>query len=449
MRSLKTLLIVALVLSMGSMAYAELQDVEVGGSIRIRGNSYDEDSFDTNYVEQRTRINVNADFTDDVRVYIEVDDYGFFGSDFRDSPYTGDFGSAGGGAGDVSLYQGYIEVNDMWDTALRLRIGRQEISLGSEWLVGTNDASSAFTGLSFDAIRLDYGTDSFSIAGIWAKLAETGTGDFGDDDTDLYAIYGSYAGFEDITIDAYWIMIRAEGAGGGTLAGPGAGTDVDLHTIGARAGGNVGNFDFEAELAFQFGDIDFAGGGSSDTDGIGLNLELGYTFDANYEPRIYIGFAWLEGPDSGDAGFNRLFSNWEYSEFLGNTHLSNVWLIRGGVSASPTEDISLGLDLAYFQVDDEASGSDESLGFETNLHAEYQYSEDLVFRFGWAHFFADDGIEDGNSITPGVGSVAKGSSYGGGSVFAAGHGHAGLPANVGAGDDDDFDYLYFETEISF
>jgi hypothetical protein len=344
----------------------------------------------------------------------------------------------------------------MWGTNFHLRIGRQEIRLGNQWLVGTNDSSSAFTGLSFDAIRLTHGSiaHDFMFDGIWAKLADTapgGAGSFGDEDVDLYALYGSYRGIEDITIDAYWMMVRADGAGSGALAGGGGpGNDIDMHTIGARAGGNVGSFDFEAELAFQFGDIDFAGGGSSDFDGIGLNAELGYTFDARYDPRIYLGVAWLEGPDGGDSGFNRLFSNWEYSEFLANTHLSNVWLIRGGISASPREDLSIGLDLAYFHVDEDASGSDESLGFETNLHAEYQYSEDLVFRVGWAHFFTDDGIEDGNAITPGIGSISssgdKGSS---GSVFPGAHGHAGLPANVGFGEDEDFDYLYFETEISF
>lgn len=429
MRSLRTLLIAALVLSMGSMAFAELQEVTIDGSIRIRGNSYDDDSFDANFVEQRTRIGVNADFTDDVRVHIEIDDYGFFGTDLRDVT-GGDSGFGGGGAGDVSLYQGYIEARDMWDTTLQLRIGRQEISLGSEWLVGTNDTSSAFSGLSFDAIRLDYATDNFTITGIWAKLADTLAGDFGDDDTDLYALYGSYTGIEDITIDGYWMMVRADGVSG----------DVDLHTIGARAGGNVSNFDYEAELAFQFGDT-----GSTDFDGIGINAELGYTFDANYAPRIYIGFAWLGGPDDGDAGFNRLFSNWEYSQFLGNTDLSNVWLVRGGVSMSPTEDISLGLDLAYFQADEETAGSDDSLGFETDLHLAYQYSEDLAFRVGWAHFFAGDGTEDGNLINPGMSSADK-YGYPSGS---SGAGLGGVFGVTGSGSDDDFDYLYFETEISF
>jgi hypothetical protein len=426
MRSLNTLLIAALVVSMGTMAFADLQEVTISGSERIRANSYDDDSFNQNLVEHRTRIGINADFSDDVRVFVEFDDYSVFGSDFRDSPWTND--SNNGGAGDISLYQSYIEVNGLWDTALNARLGRQEVELGSEWLVGNNDASSGFTGLSFDGLRLDYGADNFTVTGLWLKLAETGAGDWGDGDTDLYALYGSYAGIEDITIDAYWMMVSADGVGASFLQGGVGVGDVDLHTIGARAGGNVGNFDFEAELAFQFGDAATAAG-DVDFDGIGFNGELGYTFDANYDPRIYIGFAFLEGPDGGDSGFNRLFSNWEYSEFLGNSDLSNLSVLRGGLSASPREDLSLGLDLGYFIVDEDAPGSDSSLGFETNLHAEYQYSEDLVFRAGWAHFFTGDGVEDGNAV--------NGSAVGAGAAV------------VGSGSDEDFDYLYFETEISF
>jgi len=60
----KTLLIAALIVSLGGMAFAELQNVELGGSIRIRGNYFNMDSLrDSSYVEQRTRLNVKADST--------------------------------------------------------------------------------------------------------------------------------------------------------------------------------------------------------------------------------------------------------------------------------------------------------------------------------------------------------------------------------------------------
>ncbi|HDP34856.1 MAG TPA: hypothetical protein ENN29_07075, partial [Candidatus Hydrogenedentes bacterium] len=109
-----TLIMAALVVSISSFAFAELQNVEVGGNIRIRGNWYDFDrASDTSFIEQRTRLSVKADFTQDVSAFIELDYYNFWGEDFRSLYLTGaDFRGSGGN--DVDLYQGYIEAKDMW-----------------------------------------------------------------------------------------------------------------------------------------------------------------------------------------------------------------------------------------------------------------------------------------------------------------------------------------------
>jgi hypothetical protein len=98
-----TLIIAALVLSISSVVFAELQNVEVGGNIRIRGNYYNLDqAVDTSFVEQRTRLSVKADFTQDVSAFIELDYYNHWGEDFRSLYLTGaDF--RGGGGTDVDL----------------------------------------------------------------------------------------------------------------------------------------------------------------------------------------------------------------------------------------------------------------------------------------------------------------------------------------------------------
>jgi hypothetical protein len=142
---IRNFIIAALLCGISGGAYAELQNVEVGGGIRIRGNWYDfDDSLaEVAFVEQRTRLNFKADFTDNVSTFIEVDNYGNWGTDFRSDYFTG---LDGAGGGDVALYQAYIDVKEMWGTPLNLRVGRQEVALGSQWLLGVNDASSLFTG---------------------------------------------------------------------------------------------------------------------------------------------------------------------------------------------------------------------------------------------------------------------------------------------------------------
>jgi hypothetical protein len=425
---IKTFIFAALLCGVCSGAYAELQNVEVGGGIRIRGNWYDfDDSLpEVAFVEQRTRLNFKADFTDNVSTFIEVDNYGNWGTDFRSDYFTG-FDTAGGG--DVALYQAYIDVAEMWGTPLHLRVGRQEVALGSQWLLGVNDASSLFTGLSHDAILLSYGTDTFTVAAWMGKIFEGLDEIWSEGDTDHYGIYASYIGIEDVTLDAYWIYVMDDH---GNL--PNA--DVDLHTIGLRGAGKINAFDFEAEVAYQFGEAELDGVADElDASNLGANLEVGYTFDANIQPRIYLGGAYFGGDaDADELSFHRLFSNWEYSEFIENTELSNAWLLRAGASIMPTESVKLSLALTYFQVDDtidtpgflffNGDEGDSDLGWEVGLYGSYQYSEDLAFRAGYAHFFGDDGL-DGEAI-----------AFNGNALFAG-------------DEDDDYDYLFVETEIKF
>ncbi len=505
---------------------AELQNVQVGGEIRIRTNYYsngavkgtgtqivwpsfflprraigtgagngvgilssilfdDDDTNSLDFTEQRTRISIRADFTNEVSVFIELDSYDIWGTDFRSDYITG-LDGPGVTNNDVEIYQAYIQSENLWGLPLRSRTGRQEISLGSEWLVGVNDTSSGFFGLSFDGMRLDYATDLFSITGFYTTLVEGGSFAEGDDDVTFAGIYGSYTGLEDITIDAYWLWVRDPRSLNDTnfiaplewiedFFGLDDYDSGNLHTFGLRGAGQIGAFDFEAEAAWQTGDYasqqGFAfkpfiyGDDSAEYDTWGANLELGYTFDVNMQPRVYIGGAYFGGEDERDVSFwewinpfdlpdasisfNRLFSNWEYSEFLSNTDLSNAYVIRAGVSASPTESIDVLLALSYFETLEEfdeplswniggfkvpvapalsflTSENDSELGWEAGLYVTYNYTEDLTFEVGWAHFFAGDGVSDGQ--------------------FSGGN---GLTFIGGANEDDDADYLYFETRIGF
>ncbi len=422
MRLFKVMMVAALVASMGAMAYAELQNVEVGGALRIRGNYYEMDSMGSDsFFEQRTKLNVKADFTDDVSAFIEFDSYDVWGEDFRSVNYvTGLDGRAASGD-DVEVYQAYVEANEMYGYPVRLRVGRQEMKFGSGWLVGTNESSSIFSGLSFDAIRLDYATDMFSATAFAAKLAEN-FGNFGEDDADMYGIYLSYLGVEDMTIDAYWFLLYDDGA---VLP-----VKSNLHTVGLRGAGVYGAFDYEAEVAYQFGSLSET---DLDWDAFAANAEAGYTFDMNFMPRVFLGAAWFEGGEDDDMPFNRLFSEWEYTEFISNTDMSNMFIFRAGVSATPTESVSLSLVASYFMADEENEGgfwfwsweADDEEGLELGLYADYQYTEDLVFRAGYAHFFADDAADDGN--------------------FVLGNGL--LP--YAADDDDNYHYAFVETELKF
>lgn len=453
MRTTLIVLLAALTAALAVPAFAELQNVEVGGAIRIRGNWYSEGSIgpsfddvqgnDLAFVEQRTLINVKADFTDNVTAFIELDSYNVFGDNFRGAGLgTGqvDGTPAGGGTSEpvvllgidneneteIAFYQGYIQIREAWGTPINFTLGRQEIKLGSEWLVGNNDTAAFFRGLSFDAMIVTYTADNFWVGGGWARLAQSNNalgGRFEErGDTDLYAIFGTYTGFEDMSVDLYWIFAVQDQTD--SLALIGTVEDARIHTIGSRFAGTHNQFDWDIEGALQFGSTGFAG---VDQDAYAATGELGYTFDVKKQPRLFVKGSFFSGDDT-DAPFNRLFSDHELSEFLGNTDLTNLWTIRGGISAQITEQLNLSATVAYFQVNEDFGTGVNAIGTEVGLYATYNYSEDLYFEAGYAHFFTDSDMQIG--------------------ALVAANGFA-LIGGGGPGADEDLDYLYIETGISF
>ena len=220
----------------------------------------------------------------------------------------------------------------------------------------------------------------------------------------------------------------------------------------ARAG-KWNALDYEAEVAYQFGCADFQGFQFS---GLGLrgygdnkadfgvwggNLEVGYTFDVTMTPRVFLGGAYFGGEDNRDVNFvewlaavgcpfyrpeasvcfNRIASNWRYSEFLdANNDLSNVWIVRGGVSAQVTDQVELKAVLSHFEAVESYAApwptfdvlglrfapfsffsfldkdNSSDLGTEIDLYATYKYSDDLSFRVGYAHLFTGDGLAEGS-----------------------------------------------------
>jgi hypothetical protein len=450
MRKSLIVLVAAMAVAMTAPAFAELQNVQVGGELRIRGNWYSEAGLsfdddlqpDTLYFEQRTKVNVKADFTDDVSAFIELDSYNLFGDDFRgleraDAAYSAPIARGVAASSDtfgvltgvdnndgtpVSFYQGYIQMDDAWGYPLSFRIGRSEMQHGSEFLVGNNDTASLYRGLSFDGVWGTYTHDQFNLTAFWTRLV-TNNNPFRFEesgDVNFSGIYASYTGLEDMVIDGYYYYYHQ--ALTDPLAGFGATDAYKFHTIGARFAGSKAQFDWEMNAAYQTGDTGIPG---VDISAWGLQGALGYTFDSEYQPRVFVQGVYLSGDDE-DAPFNRLFSDHEYSEFLANTDLTNVWLVGGGASAQVTESINLSAVANYFQVVEDFGAPDKALGVELGIYATYDYSEDLYFSAGYAHFFALDGVESEQFVTA-----------------------AGLGSIGGAGQTDDIDYVFIETGISF
>jgi hypothetical protein len=89
--------------------------------------------------------------------------------------------------------------------------------------------------------------------------------------------------------------------------------------------------------------------------------------------------------------------------------MSNVLILRAGVSANATEKIGVSAVISTFELDEELavagnynnvtaiSANDDDLGTEIGLYATYQYSEDVALEVGAAQFLNGDAIDDGNT----------------------------------------------------
>jgi hypothetical protein len=471
MRKSLFVLVAAMTVLTAVPALAELQNVEVGGSLRIRGNwyshvadvvsisrgqpfpidsaggfstiSFDDDHPDALYVEQRTRLNVTADFTDDVTAFIELDSYNNWGDDtFRrldaaDSSYEDNGQIArlispssivSGSGTPVNFYQGYIAMHEIGGYPIELKFGRSEMVHGSEFLVGNQDTSSGFIGLSFDGIWGTYTGDSFWVQAFWTRIAQNASPTRWEHsgDVDFMGLYGSYTGIEDMTIDGYYYYLHQSETDENLLL-----EAASLHTIGARFAGNKAGFDWELNGAYQMGESG-APSPSDDFAAFAVQGALGYTFDISWQPRIFINGAYYDGDDE-DPAFRRLFSDQEYSEFLDSGDLSNMWFVGGGVGVQATEAIDLTAVVNWFNAVEDFGTSDQDLGLEIGVYASYAYSEDLTFNAGYAHLFVGDGLDTDNT-----------SASAPGGIFLVNSGRS--PFSLG---DDDVDYVFIEAVIAW
>jgi len=517
------LLAMVVVSALLGVAHAELQNVDVGGEIRIRirhwNNVYvgtpngprqiripnffvprrpigpfalqsrytwDDKGTDLDFVEQRTRLNARADFTNNVAAFIELESYDLWGTDFRSNYITG-ADAAAVTTNDVEVYQAYIEANEMFGVPLRMRIGRQEMQLGKGWLV--DDITTAIIGRSFDGLRLTYDNDTFEVDAFYSMLVEGGSFAEDDDDVTFAGVYGTYKGIDALQASLYWLWIRDPRRLNDTnfiaplewvedVFGLDDYDSTDMHTVGARLFGGTGSFDYDLELAYQFGEADAIGVGFAPVGGIygddgaefdawAGDLEVGYTAEElPWSPRFYAGAAYFDGEDNRDVSFlewanpfqradasvsfNRLFPGAPYSLVLEiGQDMSNFWTAKVGTTVHPTDSVTLGFKAAYFETLEPfdapltiggigglkipvapalsflTQASDDEIGTTTHLWVKYDYTEDLYFRLGWEHLFTGQGLEDGNFVH-----------------------RYGLEFNGGT-DDEDADYIYFDTGLKF
>ena len=286
---------------------------------------------------------------------------------------------------DVYIYQAYIEAANIGDSIFSMRIGRQELAYGTEFVLGNRDF---YDGISYDALKGIFEfSDNSRLDLFWAKINESqlSSGPADDDDATLYGAYYSTQslGGSQIGMDIYGMALNDNSA-----------IDIESNWIGFRFFREaLHGWHFSAEGVYQFGDV-----GTTDLDAWAFEGFVGHTWDTPTNPGIHFGVTLATGEDFSNTDADTYFS------LAGEVHprlglgdwidASNLVAYNLGYTGSK-DNHSWGVDIFKFDLEEDNGGEDD-LGLEVDLWYNYQYSKNLVAQFAIAYFDAGNLIEDSN-----------------------------------------------------
>ena len=375
------------------------------GELRLRGEAERTAVIDTldAFTLLRARIGLEAELAKNARVFLQLQDARTFGEEQ---------GTMDASADRLDLHQGWLElVRPVGRVQLGIRVGRQEISLGSERLGGAVGWSN--TGRAFDAARLTLTRPeaTWQVSALAANVRERGrrllgtnTGERSDQ-----LLFGGYA--DTRIVDAFLFLDRAD-----TIRNF---TDIDRVTLGGRLDAPTsGGLTAWLEGAYQLGN-QLSGAilppTSPDQDirAYLLGGRLGYAMDARLAA-LGIGLDYLSGDETPLDD--------EYSAFYTMYHTGHKWYgymdlfldpaartgDRGLVDAIASatvrlaRDVPLTLDVHRFWTAAQRAPDEPSdLGWELDLTMPFTIAPGQRLQLGYSAFRTGDAAPLANIGAPG------------------------------------------------
>lgn len=343
----------------------------------------------------------------------------------------------------MQLHQAYVTVGNHKEFPVSLKIGRQILSYGDERLVGAFEWNNI--GRSFDAAKLRwqnewFGADFFTSRPV---IPEDGRWNTSNDYDWFSGMYATSAVIPKTLLDVYFFSrnssqkaIDAEPAP--QFPQPSA---RDIYTAGGRLKskpGQLGNWDYTIEGAYQFGDYrDRRLGATSERlaqSAFMTDVQGGYTFaDAWATPRLGAEYMYSSGDSNAHDGvhgtFDSLFpTKHRFLGYMDFFALQNIQDVRGILQLKPTSRMSLAIEGHGFWLADThdslytAAGAPRGgltatpgdgyginptyssfVGTELDAIAGYAVTKFAQFEAGYGHFFVGDYIKESLS-SPTIGS---------------------------------------------
>ncbi len=398
------------------------------GDINHRSNGDD-------YFRSNTQIEVSADLTDNVSTVINiVNQRDWNASGFEDGSSVGDSRTSISGAEfDIVLDLAYVQMKEIFYSPLTLTIGRQDLWFGRGFIVGNNNrawdpqgatqADEYSVQTAFDAIRATLDFNPWTLDFVYSKIVENSHDP--EDDIDLYVANVNYKFAEYNAVAEGYLVTEIDRSTINTLTTAGGLNSApstvssgsnDTYTVGGRVQFDpISQITLGGELAYQFGNYRAAAGSTPKRDRSAWAADIfgTYRWDYTWKPEITAEYVLFSGEEnlsntSGDYGaWNGLYRGkfWtayaDFREFVYATGdpvdqsaTTNEQFIQVKAAIKPLDDLLLEAAFTYLWNDQDvhntpgnqaSSVRDNEIGYEIDLQATYDYTEDVSFGFlaGW------------------------------------------------------------------
>ena len=388
------------------------------------------------YFRTNTQIRVAADLTDNVSTVVNVVNQ-------RDWNATALSTAAGAPSAstsqatnefDVELDLAYVQMKEIFYSPLTLTVGRQDMWFGRGFIIGNNSSAWDTQALTqadeysvttaFDAIRATLDFNPWTVDLAYSKIDENAPNP--EDDIDLYIANFNYKFAEyNAVAEAYYVGEFDRS----TLAAAGTTYDNKTDTLGGRVQFDpISQLTLGGELAYQFGNYKAAAGNSErDRGAWAADLFGTYRWDNTMKPEVTLEWVHFSGEgdlsaSAGDYGaWNGLYRGmfWTaYADFREFTYATgdtgdqpastnqDLFQVKGALK--PLEDLLLEASFTYVWTPDDIHVVSTSpstgirgneLGWEIDLQATYDYTEDVTFGLLTGWFVPGDFYSNSNDDT--------------------------------------------------
>ena len=310
------------------------------------------------------------------------------------------------------LHQLFIDFRVLGeDVPLTVRVGRQELQYGKQRMI--SPLGWANTRRRFDAAKIFYEHETFNLDVFYARpvpidLSESlnRKPDTYREEAHFYGLYWSYKAIPRHVFDLYFLGLNDDG---GRVNANGRIGDESVYTIGGRLAGHTGAFDYEGELAGQWGT--FAG---DTVQAWGGGVDAGYTWKQSpWSPRLGVGFDYGSGDDDPTdrthGTFNQLFPlGHAYLGYMDLFGRQNVLATNVNLTFKPIKKLTTRLAWHTFWNDskkdalynagggpgrrDTSGSSGHDVGNELDITMKYAIDPHSSVLLGYSHFWGNNFI---------------------------------------------------------